>query len=147
LAALALLIVADDQVAGQEIDLLPVIVHEGRDGVDAWREAQEPRAASHLARLVEVAGENLLLDAGRVAGRCDPAVSYVDGMKFQVRLVHRHAALPDRFVALSTGLSPPAIEHPLGLARSLPVIPCPKTHGRGLDTCASTPTCMFIRNI
>src|SRR5262249_52497723 len=48
LAALALRIVADDEVAGNEIDLFPMVVHERSGGVDTGIEAQEPRAASHL---------------------------------------------------------------------------------------------------
>src|SRR5262245_27818958 len=90
LTALALRIIADDQVAGEQINLLPMVVHERRRGVDAGREAQQPRAAAHLARLVEIAGENLLLDAGRIARRRDPALRHVDRKKFQMRLVHRH---------------------------------------------------------
>src|SRR6516162_3147884 len=63
LATLAFLVVADDEVAGDHIDLFPMIVHEGRGRVCTGIEAKEPGAASHLVRLVEVACENLLLDA------------------------------------------------------------------------------------
>src|SRR5580704_11041043 len=45
LAALALLVIADDEIAGDEINLFPMVVHERRRGVDAGREAQEPRTA------------------------------------------------------------------------------------------------------
>src|SRR5262245_46155544 len=89
-AALALGIVADDEVARHQVDLLPVVVHEWRGGVDAGIEAQQPRAASHLAGLVEVARQNLLLDARRVAGGRRPAGIHVDASEFEVRLVHRH---------------------------------------------------------
>src|SRR4051812_16872608 len=44
LAALALRIVADDEVARDEIDLLPVIVHERRGRVGAGVELQQARA-------------------------------------------------------------------------------------------------------
>src|SRR5262249_34591901 len=58
LAALALRVVAHDEVAGNEIDLFPMVMHERGGGIDAGIEAQEPRAASHLAALVEVARED-----------------------------------------------------------------------------------------
>src|SRR5260370_26001321 len=90
LTALALLIVADDEVARDQIDLLPVIMHEGRSGVDAGIEAQQPRAASHFAALVEIARENFLLDPRGIAGRRGPAGAHVHASKFEMRLVHRH---------------------------------------------------------
>src|SRR5262252_3784317 len=93
-AALALRVVADDQVALEEIDLLPVVMHEWRRGVDAGLEAQQPRAAAHLLRLVEIASKDLLLDARRVAGRRVPAILHIDAREFDVRLVHRHVMLP-----------------------------------------------------
>src|SRR6266851_1211804 len=96
LAALALRVVADDQIAGDEIDLLPVIVHEGRGGVGAGLELQEPRAAAHLLRLVEIARQDLLRDAGRIAGRRVPAVLHVDAGELDVRLVHRHVCFSNR---------------------------------------------------
>src|SRR5437879_1102064 len=87
LAALALRVVADDEIAGDEIDFFPMVVHERRGGVGAGRKAQEPRATAHLAALVEIAGENLLLDAGGIAGRCCPAGLHVDAGEFEMRLV------------------------------------------------------------
>src|SRR5690242_18209586 len=57
LAAFAVLVVADHEVAADQIDFFPMVVHERRRGVDARREAQEPGATAHLARLVEIAGE------------------------------------------------------------------------------------------
>src|SRR6266545_1117936 len=96
LAAPALRIVADDEIAGQEINLLPVVVHERRGGVFAGRKPQQPRPAPHFARLVEIARQDLLLDAGRIAGRTRPAFVHVDLVEFQVRLVHRHAAITSR---------------------------------------------------
>src|SRR5262245_13332496 len=73
LATLAVLVVADDEVAGDQVDLLPMVVHERCGGVGPRLEPQQPRAASHLAGLVEVAGQDLLLDAGRIARRRRPA--------------------------------------------------------------------------
>src|SRR5262249_57563878 len=40
-AALALRIVADDEVARHPLDLLPVIVDEGSGSEDAWRKSQQ----------------------------------------------------------------------------------------------------------
>src|SRR4029077_2514652 len=51
LAARALPVIADDEVAGNEVHLLPVIMHEWRGRVDAGLEPQHPRAASHFAVL------------------------------------------------------------------------------------------------
>src|SRR5271165_5879266 len=58
LAALALRIVADDEVAGHQVDLLPVVVDEGRGRIDAGIEFEQARAAAHLLCLVEVARKN-----------------------------------------------------------------------------------------
>src|ERR1700733_14095732 len=66
-AALAVRVVADDEIAGDEIDFLPMVVDEGRGREAAAGEAQQPRAASHLAPLVEIAGEDLLLNARGIA--------------------------------------------------------------------------------
>src|SRR5215475_15609744 len=48
-ATLSLRVVADDEVARDQIDLLPMVVHERRGGVDARIEAQQPGAAAHFA--------------------------------------------------------------------------------------------------
>src|SRR5215831_1120518 len=66
LAAPALRVIADDQIAGNQINFLPVVVHERRRGVDARSKPQQPRSAAHLARFVEIAGQDLLLNAGWV---------------------------------------------------------------------------------
>src|SRR2546421_11911148 len=54
LAAAALRIVADDQVAVHHVDLFPVIVHEGLGGIGAGLDLEEARAAALLPRLVEI---------------------------------------------------------------------------------------------
>src|SRR5262245_64174229 len=64
LAAIALRIVADDEIAGEQVHLFPVIVDERRRGVFTRDEPQEARTTAALARLVEIAREDLLLDAG-----------------------------------------------------------------------------------
>src|SRR5258708_27759667 len=68
LAALALRVAADDEIAGEKINLLPMIVHKGRGGVAARIKAQQPRAAAHLLSLVDVARQDFLLDARRIVG-------------------------------------------------------------------------------
>src|SRR6185503_20944318 len=96
-AALTLGVVADDQVAGDEIDLFPMVVDERRCRVHAGVEAQEPRAAAHLAGLVEIAGKRLLLDARRIARRREPAVVHIDALELEMRLVEWHGYDPGGF--------------------------------------------------
>src|ERR671923_803785 len=48
-AAFALRIVADDEIAGNQIDLLPMVVHERRGREDAGLDPQETGTASHFA--------------------------------------------------------------------------------------------------
>src|SRR6516162_1655484 len=94
LAALAVSVIANDEIARQQIHLFPVVMNEGGDGVDAGIEFQQPRPAPHLAGLIEITRQNLLLDSSRIAGRCLPAFLHVDRMKFEMRLVHRHDVSP-----------------------------------------------------
>src|SRR5262249_12960057 len=54
------------------------------------------RAASHLARLVEIACQDLLLDSGGVSRWRGPAFGHIDPQELQVRLVHRHGFAPRR---------------------------------------------------
>src|SRR5262249_13326271 len=96
LPAVAGRVIADDEIAGHEIDLLPVIMHEWCGRVDAGIEAQQPRAAAHLARLVEVARQYLLLDTGGVSGWRCPAVGHIDPQELQVGFIHRHGIAPRR---------------------------------------------------
>src|SRR6185369_17517189 len=113
LAAVTGCVVADDEIAGHEIDLLPVIVHERCCRVDAGVEAQEPRAATHLARLVEIARQYLLLDSGGVSGWRGPAFGHIDPQELQVGLVHRHGFAPRRLMGSrenrSRSLSKPVV--------------------------------------
>src|SRR5262249_53619705 len=94
LAALALRVVADDEGTRHQIPLLPMVVNEGGGGVHAGLEPQQARPAPHFSGLVEIACENLLLDAGRIASRRVPALVHVDGVKFEMRLVHWHDDSP-----------------------------------------------------
>src|SRR5260370_7450194 len=81
-AALPLRIVADNEIARDEIDLFPVIMHEWRDSMDARIETQEPGAAAGLAALADIAGNNLLLDPPRLALRRPPAAPQTDPAQF-----------------------------------------------------------------
>src|SRR2546427_5246798 len=62
LAALALLVVADDEVALHHIHLFPVVVHERLGGEGARLDLQQPGAASELVDLVEVPGEGFFVE-------------------------------------------------------------------------------------
>src|SRR5215469_6867837 len=92
LAAAALCVVANGQVALDQIDLLPVFVNKGLGREHAGGKAQEASAAAAAPLFVEGAGQDLLLDAGRVAGRGRPPGTHVDAVKFEMRLVDGHEA-------------------------------------------------------
>src|SRR5207244_9410468 len=72
-AASAVPVVADDQIARDEIHLFPVIVHEGLGRVHAGVEAQVARAKAALLLFVEESGEHLLPDPVRMARQFFPA--------------------------------------------------------------------------
>src|SRR5437899_2130485 len=78
LPALALLVVADDEVALHHVHLLPVVVHERLGGERPWLDLQQASAAAALRLLVEIRGEDLLVEARRVARRPLPAGVEVD---------------------------------------------------------------------
>src|SRR3990170_6371501 len=78
LAALALLVVAHDQVALHHVHLLPMVVHEGLGGKRTGLDLQQAGAAAALVLLVEVGRQDLLIEPGRVAGRHFPAALQVD---------------------------------------------------------------------
>src|SRR6185436_12627536 len=91
LAALALLVVANHQVALHHVDLFPVVVHERLGGERTGLDLQQPRAAAALVFLVQIAGQDLLVEARRVARRHFPAALQVDLHELQV-LFRRHQA-------------------------------------------------------
>src|SRR5262245_59713252 len=61
LSAVAIRIVADGEVPGDEEYLLPVVVHERRGRHEAGVKSQQARAAAALVHGVERAREDLLL--------------------------------------------------------------------------------------
>ena len=98
LAAPAFGIVADGQIARNQIDLLPIVVDEGCGREHPRRKPQEPGAAAIAALLVERAGQDLLFDAGGVAGWRLPARTHVEAVEFEMRLVDRHAFVPPHYL-------------------------------------------------
>src|SRR5439155_16916851 len=68
-----------------DVNLFPVVVYEGLGGERAGLDLQEPRTAAALFRFVEIRCEDLLVAAGRVAGRPLPARRQVDFHEFKMR--------------------------------------------------------------
>ncbi len=98
LAAFALLVVADDQIARHQENFFPIIVDERLGRVDAGREAQKSGAVAAPRFFVELAGDDLLLNARRITGRRMPAFVHIEGVEFLVSLVE-----PMRFLLALVG--------------------------------------------
>ena len=94
LAASAFGIVADGEVAGYQIDFFPIFVDEGCCGENARRKAQQACAAAPPVFLVERARQDLLLDAGRIAGRSRPSGVHIHRVEFEMGLVDGHRLIP-----------------------------------------------------
>src|SRR6185369_904117 len=73
LAALSLRVVSHHEVAVHHVDLLPMVVHERLRGAGAGVDLEEPGAAAALRGFIEVRGEDLLPEPGRIAWRALPA--------------------------------------------------------------------------
>src|SRR6476620_7462346 len=86
LAALAVPVVANYQVALHQVDLLPVVVHERLGRESAGLDLEEAGAAAALRRLVEVRGEDLLPESRRIARRALPTAFQVDLHELQMLL-------------------------------------------------------------
>src|SRR5262249_13908856 len=84
------------EVSRQQENLLPIVMHEGRGGPRARRKPQQSGPIAGLRVLVEHAGEDFLLDSGRIAGRPSPTDPKVNGMEFEMLLVDRHDAPSSR---------------------------------------------------
>src|ERR1044071_3267455 len=81
--AVAVRVVADNQVAGQDVHLLPVVVDERRRRIDARIEPKKSGAAPVLALLTEIPREVFLVDAGGIPGgrpsRCSCRAAGIPG--------------------------------------------------------------------
>src|SRR5688500_15665672 len=119
LAALALLVVAHHEVALHHVDLLPMVVDEGLGGESAGLDLQEPRAAAGLRLLVEVGGEDLLVEARRITFRGLPSGRQVDLHELQVLLrFHAASASCSRNSSMATARSPLASRSSASLRNS-----------------------------
>src|SRR5262249_6027495 len=89
-ATLAFRIVANDEVARHQIDLLPVIVDEGSGSEDAWCKSQQARARAAFGLFIERAGQDLLCNSLGVARRRLPAGAHVEAVELLMLFVHGH---------------------------------------------------------
>src|SRR5882724_1920857 len=104
LAAAPLRVVADDEIALDHVHLFPVVVDEGHGRKRARLDLQEPRAAPALRFFVEIRGEDLLVEARRVARRHFPSRLQVDLHELEMLLRFHHApsSLPSSHGARNT---------------------------------------------
>src|SRR5882762_10232614 len=89
-AAFAVPVVADDQIARDEIHLFPVVVHERLGRMHAGGEAQMSRAETTLVLLVEESREHLLPDPVGITGQFFPAAVEVHFVELLVLFLDCH---------------------------------------------------------
>ena len=94
LATFAVRIIANNQIAGDEIHFFPIVVGERRSCVDARFKAKQPRPCAAVVCLIKRTGQNLLLDACRIACRGFPTALQVNRVEFVMLLVHWHCRSP-----------------------------------------------------
>src|SRR5260370_16790117 len=87
LAALPRAIVADRQIALDQIDLFPIFVHERLRCEHPRRKPQQAGSTAVAALFVERPGQDLLLDAGEIALRRRPAGTHVYAGEFEMGLL------------------------------------------------------------
>src|SRR5262249_28107275 len=93
-ATRAFVVGTDIEIARNEIDLLPVVMHKRLRRERTGLKPQQPRPVSPLGCLIERACQDLLLDALRIALRRVPvACGHIDLMEFPVLLVDCHGPL------------------------------------------------------
>src|SRR5271167_3961887 len=68
------LIVANNEVAGDQVNFLPILMNKGLGSENAGLKTQEARSASASGLFIERTGKNLLLDAAGVYGRSNPSL-------------------------------------------------------------------------
>src|SRR6266478_6034415 len=88
--AFAVPVVADDQIARDEIHLFPVVVHERLGRMHAGGEAQMSRAETTLVLLVEESRKNLLPDPVGITRQFFPAAVEVDFVELLVFFLDCH---------------------------------------------------------
>src|SRR3974390_761515 len=93
---LAMLIVSNRQVAGEQEHFFPIFVNERRCRVDAWREAKQAGPTAALFGLVERSRQDFLLNTRGISSRSFPSLRHVEGMEFFVDLVDSHWNSPRR---------------------------------------------------
>src|SRR3546814_205369 len=96
LAAIALLVISDRQVARQEKDFLPIIVDKGRRRKNAGLKAEEASPASAPVFRIETARKDAFVDpATRLVafGKVPPGIVHADRVKFPMFLGNWHIKL------------------------------------------------------
>jgi hypothetical protein len=77
-AMLPVLIVTNNEVAGDQVNFLPIIMYKWLGGKDSGLKPQKARTASTPRPFIEFPGKNLLLDAAGITGWSNPALSHVE---------------------------------------------------------------------
>ena len=93
-AAIAVLVIPNPQVAGQHVHFFPVLMHERNGRVDARVKPEQARAAAGFCVIVNFASEDLLLDPVWIARRRCPAFIQVRYDEFQVFFFDSHSKYP-----------------------------------------------------
>lgn len=78
LAILPLFVVSNDEVTGNQVNLLPIFVNKRLGSEHTGLKSQETRTASTFRLFVESTGKNLLLDAFGIARRSGPSLRHVE---------------------------------------------------------------------
>src|SRR5262249_15620235 len=85
-------IIADDQVAGEQIDLFPILVHKRFGRVRAGGDPQQPGATALLVLFIQPPGQNFFGEARRVPGRRRESCREIHRRKLVVRFVDAHGS-------------------------------------------------------
>src|ERR1700733_3907820 len=89
-ATITIRVVADDQVTRDKVNLFPIVVDEGRGGVDTGSKAEMPGAKATLVFFIQRTCQDLLLDPLRISRWCLPARAQVDGIELFVFLLNHY---------------------------------------------------------
>src|ERR1035437_6225094 len=94
LTAVPVLVISDDQIARDNEHLFPIIVDERLRTVGPRQKTQKTGVTAAPLGGIEFAGQDLLLNAGRIAGRRFPSFGHIDLIEFTVFLIHGHGVSP-----------------------------------------------------